>query len=61
MGSGTERECYRRVFVMVLRYFSERERRLPGAAVARSFGDRSHSAIREVTGIAMPTLPFGVA
>lgn len=57
----TERAHYREVFALMQDHLDEKTSRLLGAAMAMSLGAGSHTAIREITGLSMDTLQFGVA
>lgn len=57
----TERDHYTQVFALMRDHLDEKGRRLLAASMALSLGAGSHTAIRQVTGMAMDTLQLGVA
>ena len=55
-----ERDHYAQVFALMRDHLDEKGKRLLAASMALSLGAGSHTAIRQVTGMAMDTLQLGV-
>ncbi len=56
-----ERDHYTQVFALMRDHLDEKGKRLLAASMALSLGAGSHTAMRQVTGMAMDTLQLGVA